>query len=635
MMGRWVGSSGETGAVGDQPPGYRRFGWRERVVVRRDLLAALPIGGPVLVAALLAATVVTGVLTPAFNITSGLITGAAEEVLRTDGASGRRDLFTALAAATAIYVLIHTMGPVLEGVGASVMRRIDATLMARVMTTASAPRGIAHLEDAEVLDRIAQAEGVITGITPGEAAFRLVGIWAQRLQAILSLLIVARFSVPVALALGAMHLAHLRWQEWHYAEVTNVIFNSADGLRRSHYLRRLAVEPFAAKELRVFSLAPWLRDRYRQTFLDVMEEVWARRRSGGATVLAVNAMLFVGYSGSLWLIGRDAVNGAIGLGTALVYSQSVIASSSLGRYDFDHVAVNEGGAALQTLRQLEASIPRAASALTGSAPVPAEAPARTIRFEGVRFAYPGRDDFVYDGLDLEIEAGRSLAIVGENGAGKTTLVKLLARLYDPTSGRITVDGVPLTELDPAQWQRRVAALFQDYLQFQLPARDNVGFGATHVAATDEALDRAARLAGADTVVATMPHGWDTVLSRQYRNGTDLSGGEWQRIALARAMFAVAGGATVLVLDEPTAALDVRGEAAVYERFLEITRGLTTIVISHRFSTVRRADRIVVVEHGRVVEDGTHASLMDAGGRYAEMYELQAARFSDPVEPSDA
>ena len=622
--------------MGGQAPGYRRFSWRERIAIRRDLLAVLPIGGPVLVGALLAATALTGLLTPAFNVTSGVITGAAEEVLRSDGATGRRDLTTALAAATVIYVLIHTMGPVLEGVGASVMRRIDATLMSRVMITASTPRGIAHLEDAEVLDRIAQAEGVITGITPGEASFRLVGIWAQRIQALVSLLIVARFSVLVAAALAAMHLVHLRWQAWHYAEVTNVIFNSADGLRRSHYLRRLAVEPFAAKELRVFSLAPWLRYRYRQTFLDVMEGVWERRRSGGGAVLAVNVIMFAGYGGSLYLIGRDAVAGAIGLGTALVYAQSVIASSSLGRYDWDHVAVNEGGAALRTLRQLEESVPQATSALTGSAPVPAGAPARAIRFEGVRFAYPGRDDFVYDGLDLEIEAGRSLAIVGENGAGKTTLVKLLARLYDPTSGRITVDGIPLTELDPIEWQRRVAALFQDYLQFQLPARDNVGFGALHVAATDDALDHAARLAGADAVVAAMPHGWDTVLSRQYRNGTDLSGGEWQRIALARAMFAVGGGATVLVLDEPTAALDVRGEAAVYERFLEITRGLTTIVISHRFSTVRRADRIVVVEHGRVVEDGTHRSLMAARGRYAEMYELQAARFrSELVEPSDA
>ena len=622
--------------MGGQGPGYRRFNWRERIAIRRDLVGTLPIGGRPLVAGLLTATVLTGLLTPAFNITSGVITGAAEEVLRTEGASGRGRLTGALAVATLIYVLIHTMGPVLEGVGASVMRRIDARLMARVMITASTPRGIAHLEDAEVLDRIAQAEGVITGVTPGEASFRLVGIWAQRLQALVSLLIVARFSVVVAAGLGAMHVIHLRWQEWHYGEVTNVIFNSADGLRRSHYLRRLAVEPFAAKELRVFSLAPWLRERYRQTFLEVMEGVWARRRSGGGSVLAVNALMFVGYSGSLYLIGRDAVSGAIGLGTALVYAQSVIASSSLGRYDWAHVAVNEGGAALRTLRGLEESVPRAASALTGSEPVPTDAPARSIRFEGVRFAYPGRDDFVYDGLDLEIEAGRSLAIVGENGAGKTTLVKLLARLYDPTAGRITVDGVPVTDLDPAQWQRRVAALFQDYLQFQLPARDNVAFGALHVAATEGALDRAAELAGAGAVVAAMPHGWDTVLSRQYRNGTDLSGGEWQRIALARAMFAVGGGATVLVLDEPTAALDVRGEAAVYERFLEITRGLTTIVISHRFSTVRRADRIVVVEHGRVVEDGTHESLMAAGGRYAEMYELQAARFrSDAVEPSDA
>jgi ABC-type multidrug transport system fused ATPase/permease subunit len=262
---------------------------------------------------------------------------------------------------------------------------------------------------------------------------------------------------------------------------------------------------------------------------------------------------------------------------------------------------------------------------------------------------------VLDGLDLAIPAGRSLAIVGANGAGKTTLIKLLCGLYEPTAGRVTVDGVDLRALLPADWQRRVAAIFQDFVQYHLTARENVVLGAPGHAEDLERLRAAAEKAGAAEVIEALPRGWDTVLSRRYEGGTDLSGGQWQRIALARALFAVepasrshtplpgspAGatrtpadpGARVLILDEPTAALDVRAEAALYERFLELTAGLTTIVISHRFSTVRRADRIVVLDGGRVAEDGTHESLVAAGGRYATMFALQAQRFVDgPFAP---
>jgi ATP-binding cassette subfamily B protein len=222
--------------------------------------------------------------------------------------------------------------------------------------------------------------------------------------------------------------------------------------------------------------------------------------------------------------------------------------------------------------------------------------------------------------------------VGENGAGKTTLMKLLCRLYDPDGGRITVDGVDLRDLDPTAWHHRLAAVFQDYVQFELSARDNVAFGALDNRADTDAVVAAAELAGALDVVTKLSRGWDTPLSREYSDGAQLSGGEWQRLALARALFAVRSGAGVLILDEPTAALDVRGEAEVYERFLELTRGVTTLVISHRFSTVRRADRIVVVDAGRVVEDGTHDELIAARGHYARMYSLQASRFDPGTDP---
>jgi ATP-binding cassette, subfamily B, bacterial len=225
--------------------------------------------------------------------------------------------------------------------------------------------------------------------------------------------------------------------------------------------------------------------------------------------------------------------------------------------------------------------------------------------------------------------GRSTAIVGLNGAGKTTLVKLLSRLHDPTAGVIVIDGIPLTEIEPGSWQRQVSVVNQDFTRYPLSAWENVGFGSPAHLDDEAGIIAAARQAGALDLIEALPLGWDTVLSREYADGADLSGGQWQRVALARALFAIRHGARVLVLDEPTAWLDVRAEAEFFDRFLEITAGATTIVISHRFSTVRRAEQICVLDGGRIVEQGTHEALVARGGRYAEMFLTQAARFAGP------
>jgi ATP-binding cassette subfamily B protein len=261
-----------------------------------------------------------------------------------------------------------------------------------------------------------------------------------------------------------------------------------------------------------------------------------------------------------------------------------------------------------------------------------EVPVSGIAFEKVSFAYSGSDRDILDELDLEFPAGTSTAIVGFNGSGKTTLVKLLSRLHEPTGGRITVDGTALTEFDIRSWQRRLAVIYQDYVRYELDAAANIALGAPDRMGDTAALEKACEWACATEVTGTLPEGLATILSSRYTGGVDLSGGQWQRIALARAMFAVQAGASVLVLDEPTAQLDVRAEVAFFDRFLELTCGLTTVIISHRFSTVRRADRIVVLEGGRIAEQGSHSELLTAGGRYAELFEMQARRFTGSPEP---
>jgi ATP-binding cassette subfamily B protein len=250
--------------------------------------------------------------------------------------------------------------------------------------------------------------------------------------------------------------------------------------------------------------------------------------------------------------------------------------------------------------------------------------------EHVRFDYPG-GPVVLEDVSLTIPVGRSTAIVGFNGAGKTTLVKLLTALYQPTGGRVSHDGRDLAEADPASWQRHFAVAFQDFARYPLTLRENVAMSAIRALDDDAGIVADLDRAGLAHLVESLPDGLDTPLSRLLPGGRDLSGGQWQRLALARSLFAVRHGAGILVLDEPTAQLDARGEAGFYDSFVDLTRGVTSIIISHRFSSVRRADQIAVLDDGWIRECGTHAELLAADGLYARMFRIQASRFTTGSE----
>ena len=360
-----------------------------------------------------------------------------------------------------------------------------------------------------------------------------------------------------------------------------------------------------------------------------MTASWKALRRLDSRVLGLSLIVLAAYAAATAFLGVQAYDHQITLGTLCALLPLLIATNTVGDISWDDVGLAWMLQALPHVDDLEAELGSHREDLASRQDTPVgDRPAQEIRLTGVVFRYPEATRPVFEGLDLRIPAGMSTAIVGVNGAGKTTLVKLLARLHDPSGGVITVDGVPLVRAA----RPRVAAPGRGRLPGLRPLSAlgagerrvrrggaRIGYGGDHGGGGP---------AGALELIESLPHGWDTILSSRYTDGVDLSGGEWQRVALARALFAVAHGARLLVLDEPTAWLDVRGEADFFDRFLEITRGLTTIVISHRFSTVRRADRICVLDGGKLVEEGDHASLLAADGRYAEMFRVQASRFAD-------
>lgn len=389
--------------------------------------------------------------------------------------------------------------------------------------------------------------------------------------------------------------------------------------RQLDYLRYTGASDLTAKEVKIFRLSAYLARRYEQLandFYRANRALAVKRASWGGFLAAVAS---AGYYAAYALIAWRTVSGQLSLGdlTFLAGSFSRMRSllqGILARFS----SLAEGALYLNDLFEFFELQPRIVSP---PHPRPFPVPIRhSFVFEDVGFRYPGSQEWALRHVSFELKAGEKLALVGENGAGKTTLVKLLARLYDPGEGRILLDGFDLREYDVQDLRREIGIIFQDYVRYHFTAGDNIAIGRIEERENRPQIENAAKQGLADSVIEKLPGQYDQILGKRFDTGVDLSGGEWQKIALARAYMR---NAQLLILDEPTASLDARAERQVFERFTDLTRGKTAVLISHRFSTVRMADRILVLENGGVLEIGAHAELIEMNGRYAELFNLQA------------
>lgn len=535
-----------------------------------------------------------------------------------------------LALAIGAFLGQQLLAPVQLVLSKAVARRVDAACLTRFTGFALERAELATLERPEVADRLNQADEAFEQwtLTPGTAVEGALALTARYTQLVGAVVLLAVAAGPWAALAGAVvALVARAGQTEAFFRWGQLIRGFQPLRRRATYVRELATSTRAAKEIRTLGLVDWLDERYTAENQAVLRPLWRwRRRVYGVPFVTYTVIALVGSVVAFVVMAQSTSSGRVG--AAAVAVQALVLCARFGvMFPESDVKLVYGRSAWEALLEFEALAEQDAGPDLAAPSVARTTPANTISIRQVRFGYrPDRP--VLDGLDLELPVGTSTALVGVNGAGKTTLVKLLTGLYRPEAGTVSVDGVDLRRLDVHAWQRAFAITFQDFLRYEMPLRENVAMGAIEHRNDDAGLEAEVRRVGLGDLLDGLPLGLETPLTRGLPGGRDLSGGQWQRLALARSLFAVRHGASVLVLDEPTAQLDARGEAEFYDQFLDLTRGVTSLVISHRFSSVRRADRIVVLDGGRITEAGNHDELVGLGGTYAGMFEVQARRFGE-------
>ncbi len=498
--------------------------------------------------------------------------------------------------------------------------RINLSLNTRIIRQALA-LDLSHFENAEFYDKMQNARR--------EADWRslqIVNGGFYVLQNILTLIsfaaLLVRFSPWLALVLFIATIPAFIAQS-QFAELNfRVLSWRAPEFRRLSYLEHLLTDYDAVKEVKLFGLGEPLLGRYADLFWKFLREDQAIAQRRSLASLGWGLLATLSYYGAYaWIVWR-AVGGGITLGDMTLYLGIFRSSQNMFEAVFYGLSeLYENGLFMSNLFAFLELKPRMVVATT---PLPVPPVIRTgLEFRHVSFRYEGHENWVLADVNLAIRPGEKVALVGPNGAGKTTLIKLLTRLYDPTEGQILLDGVDLRDYDPADLRQRIGVIFQDFVRYHLAASENVGFGQIEALSDRPRIEHAALKSGADPVIRGLPEGYDTTLGRWFNKGRDLSGGEWQKIALARAFMR---DAEVIVLDEPTAALDAENEMRVFQQFRELTADKIAVLISHRFSTVRMADQIFVVDGGRITERGSHADLLALGGTYARLFTLQAESY---------
>jgi ATP-binding cassette subfamily B protein len=544
-------------------------------------------------------------------------------------------VYGAFALVVGLFLAAEIMVPVQERVRWLLSKRVDELARERAMRGALVGSDMTRLHDAEYILALRRVRGIVFhSATPGGGAAGLLGVFREYLTGFAAAGVLAAFNPWVAAgALAVGMFVRLQWRIT-VIDIIDVWIQGVPAFNEARYFVEVGLGREAANEVRLFGLRRWLRERIHAAGIRGWTPTWRERFEGAAPKLPLHVLLTAGagVAGLLWAASAST-RGSMTVPALVVFVPALFATLALGRTFEDDTAVEYGATTLPAVETIE----RQAAATVGreggrAFDRPQDPP--TLEMRQVSFRYPGSDADVLREIDFVVPAGSSASLVGINGAGKTTLVRLLCGLYPPRTGLVLVDGIDLREVDPAVWHRRIAPMFQEFVRLEASASDNVAVGAVERLDDHAGVREALFEAGALRFVERLPEGLETTLSAGRGGGSDLSGGEWQRLGVARALFAMRAGARFLVLDEPTSNLDTSSEERLVRRLVEETRGVaTSLLVTHRLSLARRTDRIHVVEAGRIVEQGSHDELMALGGRYAGAFGLQSSLY--PLEASDA
>ncbi|MFZ0863876.1 MAG: ABC transporter ATP-binding protein [Candidatus Sulfotelmatobacter sp.] len=596
-------------------------GWRERFSALRNVPAVLRFvweSGRAVVVFGLISRVIAALLPPALFWVSKLIIDTIVHIVTTRQPVGAR-LWWLVAAEFALAVAAGVLGRVIDYLDALLAGKYTHHISVRVMEHAAGLDLMAY-EDPAFYDRLERAR---VQATDRLYMIQAIGRLIQQVITTITLSISIMLFSPWLLLLLIVGVIPAFVGETHFAFLGYAKnFRQTPVRRQLDYLRILGGSKEAAKELKLFGLKDFLTARFNGLSTQVYEEdvALARRKVTLGSVLSAigTAGYYTAYVFAVW----KTVIGVFSLGTLTFLASAIRDASSNLQQTFSTLSTIADQALFLTdlvaFFEMRPTIESKPNALPAPRPIQ-----DGFEFRNVSFRYPGSSRLVLNGLNFHLRPGERVALIGENGEGKTTIVKLLTRLYDPAEGQVLLDGVDLREYSLEDLYREIGVIFQDFMRYEMTARENIAVGRIEQIDNLELLQQSAQKSMADDVVGKLPSGYAQMLGRRFDGGVDLSGGEWQKVALARAYLR---DAQVLILDEPTSALDARSEYEVFQRFAELTAGKMALFISHRFSTVRMADRIVVLENGRIAEEGDHDALTQLGGRYAEMFELQAASY---------